>query len=182
MKPSCGRPPRSSRAGHAYPYDELEEIWRDVLLNQFHDILPGSSIAMVNDDAIASHARSAGRLEAIIDRAITSLSSPPEDAPGAGGGEPGSGAAQIAFNAAPHEQNGVPAFGAGPMAPPSGEARVTGATVLENDLVRVELNADGHIVSLLDRTTGREVDPARLSRQRAPASPGFPQQLAGLGH
>ena len=43
-----------------YPYDELEEIWRDVLLNQFHDILPGSSIAMVNDDAIASHAESCG--------------------------------------------------------------------------------------------------------------------------
>ena len=37
----------------AYPYDELEEIWRDVLLNQFHDILPGSSIAMVNDEAMS---------------------------------------------------------------------------------------------------------------------------------
>ncbi len=43
----------------AYPYDELEEIWRDVLLNQFHDILPGSSIAMVNDEAMASYAKSA---------------------------------------------------------------------------------------------------------------------------
>ncbi len=162
-------------AGRApYPYDELEEIWRDVLLNQFHDILPGSSIAMVNDDAIASHIRSAGRLEGIIDRAITALSSPAEDAPGAAGGEPASGAAQIAFNAAPHEQNGVPAFGAGPMAPPSGEARVTGATVLENDLVRVELNADGHIVSLLDRTTGREVIPPGSLGNVLQLHPDFP--------
>ena len=50
-----------------YPHDELEEIWRDVLLNQFHDILPGSSIAMVNDEAIASYAASASRLEDIIE-------------------------------------------------------------------------------------------------------------------
>ena len=46
---------RSLIAGRApYPYEELEEIWRDILLVQFHDILPGSSIAMVNDEAIAS--------------------------------------------------------------------------------------------------------------------------------
>ena len=35
----------------AYPYEELEEIWRDILLNQFHDILPGSSIGEVYDRA-----------------------------------------------------------------------------------------------------------------------------------
>ncbi len=30
--------------GAAYPRDELETIWRDVMTNQFHDILPGSSV------------------------------------------------------------------------------------------------------------------------------------------
>ena len=44
-----------------YPHEELEEIWRDILLNQSHDILPGSSIAMVNDEATASCAKSARR-------------------------------------------------------------------------------------------------------------------------
>ncbi len=28
----------------AYPYEELDALWKKVLLNQFHDILPGSSI------------------------------------------------------------------------------------------------------------------------------------------
>ena len=32
----------------AYPAEELDEIWRSVLLHQFHDILPGSSIAWVH--------------------------------------------------------------------------------------------------------------------------------------
>lgn len=27
--------------------EELEKIWKDVLLYQFHDVLPGSAIAMV---------------------------------------------------------------------------------------------------------------------------------------
>jgi alpha-mannosidase len=134
-----------------YPYDELEEIWRDILLNQFHDILPGSSIAMVNDEAVASHARSAARLEALIERAISALC--------------GHGDVPVAFNAAPHAQGGVPALSAAAVAPRPGAARVTGEAGaggglgLENDLIKVELDADGHIVSLVDLVAGREVIP-----------------------
>ncbi len=167
-------------AGRApYPYDELEEIWRDVLLNQFHDILPGSSIAMVNDDAIASHAHSARRLDGIIDRAITALSSSHGGASTSAAASgtaaaSGAGASPLAFNAAPHEQNGVPAFGAGAVAPPSGPARLTGVSVLENDFLRVELNADGHIVSLLDRASGREVLPPGSLGNVLQLHPDFP--------
>ncbi|KAJ3111540.1 Alpha-mannosidase 2C1 [Phlyctochytrium bullatum] len=34
------------------PKDELDRMWKWLLLNQFHDVLPGSSIAMVYEDAI----------------------------------------------------------------------------------------------------------------------------------
>ena len=156
-----------------YPYDELEDIWRDVLLNQFHDILPGSSIAMVNDDAIASHARSAGRLEGIIEEAITALSSSANSSPSPSV-TPAGAKPPVAFNPAPHEQNGVPAFGARAMAAPSGAARLTGESVLENDLVRVELNADGQIVSLIDSVSGREVIPPGLLGNVLQLHPDFP--------
>jgi alpha-mannosidase len=33
-----------------YPHDELRALWREVLLYQFHDILPGSSIKRVYDE------------------------------------------------------------------------------------------------------------------------------------
>jgi alpha-mannosidase len=160
-----------------YPYDELEGIWRDVLLNQFHDILPGSSIAMVNDDAIASQARSAARLEGIIERAITALSSSGEGTGGAAketGTDASGTGSLVAFNAAPHEQNGVPAFGAGRMPAFSGRAQASGDVVLENDLVRVELNADGQIASLLDLATGREVIPPGLAGGVLQLHPDFP--------
>ena len=34
-----------------YPKTEVDKIWQDTLLNQFHDILPGSSINWVYKDA-----------------------------------------------------------------------------------------------------------------------------------
>src|SRR5918995_353836 len=40
------------RAGAPYPYDELDELWKTVLLHQFHDILPGSSISWVHREAV----------------------------------------------------------------------------------------------------------------------------------
>ena len=44
------------RAGFAYPYEELDRIWKTVLLHQFHDILPGSSIAWVHREAEKTYA------------------------------------------------------------------------------------------------------------------------------
>jgi alpha-mannosidase len=35
-----------------YPYAELDRLWKLTLLNQFHDVLPGSSIGLVYVDAI----------------------------------------------------------------------------------------------------------------------------------
>jgi len=43
-------------AGASYPAEALVEAWKKLLLNQFHDILPGSSIAEVNTEAIETFA------------------------------------------------------------------------------------------------------------------------------
>ncbi|MBD2431667.1 MULTISPECIES: alpha-mannosidase [Fischerella] len=40
------------RCGVSYPKGELEAAWKQVLFNQFHDILPGSSITEVYEDAL----------------------------------------------------------------------------------------------------------------------------------
>ena len=54
------------RTGHPYPAAELKELWEMVLLLQFHDILPGSSIAWVHADAERNHAAIATRAEQLI--------------------------------------------------------------------------------------------------------------------
>lgn len=43
------------RKGHAYPAAEAERLWKVLLLHQFHDILPGSSIAQVYVEANQAH-------------------------------------------------------------------------------------------------------------------------------
>lgn len=46
----------------AYPQEELDAMWKKVLLNQFHDILPGSSIHEVYEVTKEEYRRLAGQL------------------------------------------------------------------------------------------------------------------------
>jgi alpha-mannosidase len=46
-----------SSYGIAYPYSALKSLWKLVLLNHFHDILPGSSIPEVYEDAAKDFAK-----------------------------------------------------------------------------------------------------------------------------
>ena len=52
--------------GTPYPYDELARNWKTVLLQQFHDILPGSSIALGAPAGRANYAAVAAELNALI--------------------------------------------------------------------------------------------------------------------
>ncbi|KAI9329640.1 galactose mutarotase-like domain-containing protein [Obelidium mucronatum] len=49
---ALANPHKSGNVNFAYPKEELDRLWKLVLLNQFHDVLPGSSIKLVYDDAI----------------------------------------------------------------------------------------------------------------------------------
>lgn len=51
-------------AGNGYPEEELDNMWKLLLLNQFHDILPGSAIHKVYE-------RTQKELEEILERAQT---------------------------------------------------------------------------------------------------------------
>ncbi|MTK33034.1 alpha-mannosidase [Nocardia seriolae] len=146
------------RKGAEYPYEELDRIWKTVLLHQFHDILPGSSIAWVHREARQTYARVATELSAIIERAQWVL-----------GGE---ASGPNTFNPTPHSWRGIPAGGAGPEQPgrPSSiTASTDGGFVLANDLLRVEVDARGLIVSLYD-----------LEHDRETLTPGAPAHLLQL--
>ncbi len=52
--------------GADYPYDELREIYKKLLINQFHDILPGSHINPVYKDAMADYTDIDERLDKIL--------------------------------------------------------------------------------------------------------------------
>ncbi|GGT32007.1 alpha-mannosidase [Nonomuraea spiralis] len=136
------------RAGAPYPYERLDRIWKTVLLHQFHDILPGSSIAWVHREARNTYAALADELTGLIADAQRALA--------------GDGSRELVFNASPHARNGVPAGGAGPAVPgaaTSREPREGGGYVLDNGLLRVQVDGRGLIVSAYDLGAGRETLP-----------------------
>src|SRR5262249_15829619 len=65
----------SARAllGSEYPRDALEEGWRPILTNQFHDILPGSAISEVYRDAEADFQQLSGIGQRVLDSATDAL-------------------------------------------------------------------------------------------------------------
>lgn len=143
------------RAGADYPERELREAWRTVLLQQFHDILPGSSIGWVHDQAVENYARLAESLEAVIARSLAALGDGVADA------SADATSAGLVANASPFAVDGVPAGG---VAVPqrTGDARIErdgDGIRLSNDRVSVLVDADGLIASLVDAATGREAVP-----------------------
>jgi alpha-mannosidase len=141
--------------GHVYPYEELDRLWKTVLLHQFHDILPGSSIAWVHREAEAEYARVAGELEQLTAEAVAAL---------------GHGGTRV-FNTSPYDRaevvrtsDGTPAYvevpanGSAPLgdAEPPRPVTVSGR-VLDNGLVRVAVADDGTLSSVVDLRANREV-------------------------
>ncbi|MGW7492413.1 alpha-mannosidase [Streptomyces sp. NPDC054786] len=170
---------RAGDGGYAYPYDALDRLWKTVLLHQFHDILPGSSIAWVHREARDTYAAVAAELTGIIETALGALET---DAAAAAGG-------LTVFNASPYARDEVvalPAAGPGTDGPaevavhvpalgsaavrPAGPDSATpppppvradtgdgGTVTLDNGLLRVRVDADGLLASVRDLHAGREV-------------------------
>ncbi|MBF0817061.1 alpha-mannosidase [Microbacterium paludicola] len=135
--------------GAEYPYDELDALWKQVLLQQFHDILPGSSIAWVHREAVEQYERVASEAEVLIQRSLAPLA--------------GDGTETVVFNASPYGQRGLIPLGA--SVPRQDADAVTveesgGGYILDNGRVRVTITAEGLITSAIDHRTGREAIPA----------------------
>ncbi|MEV6116475.1 glycoside hydrolase family 38 C-terminal domain-containing protein [Streptomyces sp. NPDC052109] len=154
------------RAGFPYPYEQLDRIWKTVLLHQFHDILPGSSIAWVHREARETYARLAGELADIIAGAQHALA--------------GEGTRELVFNAAPHARRGVPAQGASAEAGEGGAVtpvpREGGGYVLDNGLLRVEIDGRGLVVSAYDTVADREAIAPGQAANLLQLHPDFPNQ------
>lgn len=63
----------SLTGNYNYPVEELEILWKEVLLYQFHDILPGSSIKRVYDESIERYTIIEQSLHKLLSKAYTSL-------------------------------------------------------------------------------------------------------------
>jgi alpha-mannosidase len=155
------------RAGAApYPSAAVQGVWEKVLLNQFHDILPGSSIHAVYEDSARDYTESLATLATLKTTA----------APAAVSGRSSEGHTLV--NTLGWERKGVvklpdntlalasaPSCGYAPVkvqTPAHGSASAreeNGRWILENGLLRAVFDTAGRIVSLTDLKAGRELVP-----------------------
>ena len=123
---------------------ELDRLWKLLLLQQFHDILPGSSIGLVYDDARRDFAELESTLQGLIGDGPT-----PVNTVGVARREVVDGpTGLVVVDAGP--------YGDGTVVAETDEVRVDGLT-LENAHLRVTLREDGSIVGVVDKASGREV-------------------------
>ena len=159
---------------YAYPYEELDRLWKTVLLHQFHDILPGSSIAWVHREARDTYERVRARLEELIADAVAALGRSERPAllnaspyareevvavdrtavPDSASAQPLPDGRVAVVVRAPALGAAVPAgLGHEPVVvTPSGPA-----FTLENDRLRLVVDGDGLLTSVYDRVADREV-------------------------
>jgi alpha-mannosidase len=122
-----------------YPRAELDRLWKLLLLQQFHDILPGSSIRLVYEDA--------ERDLAAVEAGADALTGPGDTLANTIGVARREVVGESFYEAAP--------FGVAHAVEPDDEVRLDGLT-LENAHLRVTLSADGALVSVLHKASGRE--------------------------
>lgn len=167
-----------------YPAEALDRIWKTLLINQFHDIIPGSSIRKVYEtterehaEALEAAARLAGDAVRKLGRAasgavtlVNSLSVPQDDPVVLPAEWDGSAVLDASGSALPAQiEDGrvvaavtVPADALTVLARGAGRAPACEpleGRVLENGLIRYEFDADGRLTRAFDKEAGREVLP-----------------------
>lgn len=164
---------------------DLENAWRKICLNGFHDVLPGSSIAEVYQDAARLYAEAecevraaqAPLLQCLTSRlggalvlvnttsftradpawiANTSLPEGKEGSfPNQWPSQAGAGGLWIATPLEPYTMRAITLDSQSPMALETGLK--VGPDFLENALLRVELSGGGDVMRIFDKTRQREV-------------------------
>jgi len=143
-----------------YPARELERLWQLLLLGQFHDILPGSSIGEVYADAARDHAEIADSARSLRDSALVALA----DARPASHTSPVNCTGFPRHEVAAHPDGqlvwiAAPPYGIGQPTAPLGEVRIEARgelLVMHNGLLSAELGRDGSIRRLVHLGSGRE--------------------------
>ena len=146
-------------SGSKYPKSELYEAWIKTLRNQFHDIIPGSSINEVYKDSAVEYEEILSTAKEISDSALERIS-----------GAVNTDGGLLVYNPSPFEFTGVAetengavylenvsAHGYKVVTPSVKGNVVAEGKIIENDLIRVEFNDKYEIVSIFDKRAEREV-------------------------
>jgi len=152
----------ASLDGYAYPKEQLDKIWKEVLLYQFHDIIPGSSINRVYKEAEERYLIIIEDLNILKEKALKSLSN--EDK-------------LVAVNTTSfsrneylkHENKWYEVLAEPYSFTCLSELKIAKECLysdkrIENDLIKVEFDSNGEICSLISKADNFEHNKEYLNR------------------
>jgi alpha-mannosidase len=170
---------------YSYPLTDFQQAWQTVCLNQFHDIIPGSSIGPVYEESQAQYAELTTNVTQLRDEALEAIAqhvdgdvllvnptSFPQRAlvfvPGVSSalirdGQPvpvqpaDSGLWADAGELAPYSVAALSITNQVPGSTPSTVGGPSSTVVLENDFIRAEFNEAGDLIRIFDKQAQREV-------------------------
>lgn len=149
----------AAACGMEYPKAEIDAVWKEMMLYQFHDIIPGSSIKRVYDECVPRYQEMLKQVNALTERACQRLFAQK------------GGHGLTAFNplSCPRREaveiDGawyaaqIPAMGSHTFGPEDKlDCGVTAeSAVLENDRLKLKFAENGRLLSVFDKECGREV-------------------------
>ncbi|MCM1057110.1 MAG: glycosyl hydrolase-related protein [Firmicutes bacterium] len=151
---------------------KLEALWRTLLIQEFHDILPGSSIQRVNEEARQALEETERESRLLAKQLLAELAFGCQKT-GPGLGEADRGFRRAVFNSLSWERTWkgrrLPACGYVVLeaeADGNSVQEEAGAIVFENPYYRAEIDEKGRIVSLKDSVSGYEYAEKPLNEWR----------------
>ena len=146
--------------GAPWPAEELDRAWKLLLVNQFHDVLPGSSIHWVYEQTAADHAEVLSTAWGLEAECLSVIAANVDTT--------GAGAPAVVFNPTPYGRRevvqgveaDVPAMGYTVVdlaRPAPADPLETGGNWMSNGVLRVEWDRAGRLTSVRDLEHDREV-------------------------
>ncbi|HEX3979618.1 MAG TPA: glycoside hydrolase family 38 C-terminal domain-containing protein, partial [Acidimicrobiales bacterium] len=190
-----------------YPKQTFDELWKLLLLHQFHDIIPGSGIHWVYEDTARDHARILSGAEAVTGDSLSALVDTVDTA--------GTGLPVVVLNSLSHARTELVAVDAPPEVtavtcgpggptpvqrdadgravfevtvpacgyqvydlvvaePTTGAGATADVGALENEHLRIEIDEQGLLSSILDKAAGRQVLAPDARGNRFQLHPDYP--------
>lgn len=147
--------------GYPYPQEELDRWWKEILLYQFHDIIPGSSVTRVYEESRARYRILLKEMHQEKDKILSFLSS--------------EGNLSV-YNPTSYIRNEylkyqdewyraeMQPYGFSSLEKAEPVNFNYDDRMMENEYLRVEFNRDGEIISLIDKTDNYEYAGEYLNR------------------
>ncbi|MBR1747504.1 MAG: alpha-mannosidase [Clostridia bacterium] len=139
-------------------YEKRDEVWKRLLTQQFHDILPGSGIGRVHDESVEELNALYEMLRRAIASRVTLVTRSKKKSPSALNPSPFPIREKVLFNGQIYLADCAP-YASASLIPCEGDFRSVGACYIENDFLKVKFDQDyGVITSVYDKEKMTELN------------------------